>query len=94
MTWLLVVLVVLATARLTRLINEDAILDAPRAWVQQHAPDSVVYLVQCPWCVSMWVGGPVAAAAVLWPSNRAVAWGLLALAASEVTGLIAARETP
>jgi hypothetical protein len=86
---LLVLLAVLTTARITRLINADAILDRPRAWVQAHAGDTLTYFVQCPWCVSIWVGGGVAAATYAWHGHWAVQVLLIALTASYVTGLLA-----
>lgn len=88
-SWLFVLLAALATARLTRLVNEDAILDPPRAWVQQHASDAVSYLVTCPWCVSIYVGGGVAGATYAWHAYWPVQVGLIALAASMVTGVLA-----
>lgn len=88
--WLLVLLAVLAVARLTRLVNEDAILDRPRAAVQRSKThDSLVYFVTCPWCVSIWVGAGVAAAVWAWPCSWWVQVPLLALAASYVTGYLA-----
>lgn len=88
-TWLLVLLAVLATARLTRLINDDAILDRPRAWVQRGGESKLAYFVTCPWCVSIWVGACVAVATYDWHAYGVVQVGLLMLAASHVTGMLA-----
>lgn len=88
-TWLLVLLVFLAVARLTRLVVEDAILDRPRAWLQSRKPDGpLAYLLGCPWCVSIWLGAGVAAATYNWPDRWWVVWPLLALAASQATGML------
>jgi len=98
--WLLVVLAVLATFRLTWLINNDTIARPLRSWayrrdVKRHGPlddDEVPplsYFVTCPWCVSMYLAPPVAVVAVLWGDNRVVLIVLLALAASAVTGITA-----
>lgn len=87
--WLLVLLTVLAVARVTRLINEDVIFDRPRSWVVLHAPGKVEYLITCPWCVSVWVGAAAAPLVYLWHCTWPVQIGLLALAASYVTGLLA-----
>lgn len=85
----LIILAVLATARLTRLVNEDAILDGPRAWMTEHAGPKTVYLIHCPWCVSIYLGAGVAAATYNWPTYWPVQVGLLGLAASWLTGLLA-----
>lgn len=87
--WLLVLLVFLATARLTRLVNEDAILDGPRAWIQRRAGDTLTYFVSCPWCVSIWASAAVAGATYAWHDYWEVQVALLALSASMVTGVLA-----
>lgn len=56
MTTLLVVLLIGATIRLTRLLTADAIFEVPRGWVEQRLPSSVAYLIRCDWCLSVWVG--------------------------------------
>jgi hypothetical protein len=94
--WLMVVLTILAVFRVTRLVNEDTITAPLRRWVVgrdgELEPDEVGrwgYFITCPWCVSIWVGTVVSVVAVLWGDNRVVLIGLLALAASASTGLIA-----
>jgi hypothetical protein len=87
--WLLVTLAVLATARLTRLVTRDAVTDLPRAWLAERAPGSVTYLIHCPWCASMYLGAGVAACAYNWPRAWPVWIGLVALTASQLTGMIA-----
>lgn len=88
---LLVLLAVLATARVTRLVNADTILDGPRAWITRRlgSGHTLVYFVQCPWCVSIWAGAAVAAATYAWHAYGAVQVLLLLLAASYVTGSLA-----
>lgn len=94
--WLLVALAVLATYRATRLINADVITAPFRRWVcrldGELEKDEVgrwTYFITCPWCVSIWVGAIVATVTVLWPDNRLILAGLLALTASAVTGFLA-----
>ncbi|MBV9923194.1 MAG: hypothetical protein JOY78_20405 [Pseudonocardia sp.] len=91
MTVLVLVIYVLVVMRLTRLINSDTILDAPRvALARVFGPDSTaVYFFNCPWCVSMWVGlglGIIPVHLVGWPW-----WALIpvALSASQIIGMCA-----
>lgn len=91
MSVLMVVLVVVATYRLTRLVTADRILDRFRAWCER-SNSTLGYLVTCDWCLSIWVAPWPALAVVLWPGNRAVIFGLLALTASAGTGLLALLE--
>ena len=94
--WLLVLLTILAVFRLTRLVNEDAITAPLRRWLvgydgelEEGEVGRWGYFITCPWCVSIWVGTVVSVVAVLWGDNRVVLIGLVALAASASTGLIA-----
>lgn len=51
-----------ATARIVRLITDDAILGKLRAWVIRKTGDPdhwAPYLLHCPWCVSPYVGGAI-----------------------------------
>lgn len=56
MTTLLVVLLIGATIRCTRLATTDAIFETPRAAVERWLPEKVAYLIRCNWCASVWVG--------------------------------------
>lgn len=91
MTALILGIYVLAVARLTRLVNFDAILDRPRMYYAKKVRHrrTWVYFITCPWCVGLWLA---LAAAVLpvwllrWPW-----WAVapLGLACSHVIGLAA-----
>lgn len=83
-----VLLVFLAVARLTRLVTRDYLTERPRRWLQAHLPEAGAYLLGCPWCASIWIAFPVVLVVAEWPGNRAVGWTVLALAASQVTGLL------
>lgn len=52
---------VAATARLTRLIVDDEIARPFREWVEATtgADSKFTYLVNCPYCVSIWAGAAV-----------------------------------
>lgn len=90
----LIVLALGATARLTRLVTDDFLTERPRRWLQRHLPEHLAYMLGCPWCASFWIGLPVAAVTVAWPSNRAVLVAWLALSGSLVAGLAATAEGP
>jgi Protein of unknown function (DUF1360) len=112
MEWLLVLLICVATHRLTRLavadevpvvkIPRDAAIKFLDPTPQQRAADpaarghwgstgrAFAYLLECPWCMSVWVGGFLVwitafTVGIPWP------W-LVWPAASTVTGLIANYE--
>lgn len=91
---LTLLLALLATARLTRLITRDRITRTPREWALRRLPDGhlLAYLVMCDWCVSVYTGAAVAGAWWAWGDHRLFAAAVLALAASHVTGWLAARE--
>lgn len=57
----LFIVVVLAAYRITRLVNEDTILDRPRTWFYMHAPKFLAEMVGCPFCVGFWIAGIVVA---------------------------------
>lgn len=107
--WLLVVLIFLATHRLTRLVIADnvPIVKIPRdraiEWLDptpeqvQRNPSAkghwsgtgraLAYLLECPWCMSVYVGGAVVLLTDLFVSVPAP-W-LVWIAASTVTGFMA-----
>lgn len=94
----------LVTARLTRVITDDRIglplrMAVDRRW--PAPPDAVAglsvwaYLVNCRWCMSLWVAVPAAVAvAVLLVDGWTVLAlaGALACAYSYLTGLLVALE--
>lgn len=86
--WLLLTLTVFTVARLTRLGTTDYLLDPVRAWAARHAPDSVVYLFNCPWCLSVHIGAVVAPVVYVWHDRWWVQIPLIAFAASYLTGLL------
>jgi hypothetical protein len=93
-------LVVGAVARLTRLVTKDTITAPARDWIEAKAKKAggrklwskLDDLVNCPWCVSVWVSAPVALAATLAPRSRLVRAGLLALTSSWLAANVQARE--
>jgi uncharacterized protein (DUF2062 family) len=89
-TPLTVLLVVLATYRLTILLTQDTITRPGREWLDRRYTGSLVEFVHCPWCVSVWLGaGATALAYYEWSWWR---WVCLGLAASGVTGFLAERS--
>jgi Protein of unknown function (DUF1360) len=88
------VLTVLATARITRLITADSITEPLRKRITGRLSEEsrVVYLVHCPWCVSIYVGTVLAYLAWRWGETGWFAVATLALSASYVAGLLSVRE--
>lgn len=91
---LLFLLAALATARLTRLVAGDFILQPVRDRIERRlgADSKLVYLMTCDWCASFWIAWPVVAATILAGDRVIVQVGLLALAASQVSGMLAAKD--
>ena len=91
---LLIVVAALATARVTRLITQDRLLDTPRNAALRALPDGhlLAYLLTCDWCVSIYTGTltAVAGAWAAWWTWDVVP--IVALAFSYVTGWLASRE--
>lgn len=88
-------LTALATARLTRLITTDTIFDAPRERLIVALPvrlEPLAYLMQCSWCMSVWVGAGTAIAWYAWGDTRAYLVVTAALAFSHITGWLATHE--
>jgi hypothetical protein len=96
----LALLVIGATARLARLVTADSITDPFRAWVNRKAKKKLgrkVWtwfddLINCPWCVGLWLSMAVGYVAVFFPTNRFVLGGMMALTASWVAANVQIRE--
>lgn len=97
---ILIVLILGTTARLTRLVTEDTITRPIRRWIEKRMLRAGMRgwwnwlddLVNCPWCVSIWVSFPTAFIAVWHASNRVVVAGMLALTASWLAANVQTRE--
>jgi hypothetical protein len=90
---MIIILTVLAVARVTRLITDDRILNRPRGvvarWLDVRGWDEMAYLIFCPWCMSVYVGAAAAGAWYAWGETMPFMAVTLALAASYVTGFLA-----
>lgn len=92
------VLLALATARLTRLVTQDRVTQAPRYWLVRRAvkrggdESLIAYLIVCDWCVSIYTGAAVAGAWWAWHESAWLTWVLSALAFSYVAGWLASKE--
>lgn len=96
MTAVMLVLTVLATARLTRLVTSDKLTGRPREavlrWLVGRDPESLLaYLLVCDWCASMYTGAVVAGAWWAWGETIWFTAVTLALTASYVTGFLASK---
>jgi hypothetical protein len=61
-------LLALAVARLTVLVRADRISQAPRYFVANrvHKKGYIWYLLDCSWCIGMWIAAAVAISAYFW----------------------------
>lgn len=95
----MLVVFALAVARVTRLVTTDditanirskiiALLDDRERTLGEH----LARLIVCDWCVSVYVGLAVAPLVIWHYANPAVTWPVLALALSQVVGMLASRE--
>lgn len=87
--WFEIVLLVLAAYRITRLLIEDVIFDAPREAIWRKFPPETTkigYLFTCYWCLSLWVAGLVVVLYLLIPVPTLVVAAILAISA--VVGMI------
>ena len=97
MSALELVLIVLATARVSRLITTDFLLDTPRGWLisrladKGRIRDKLAYLLVCDWCASMYVAGAVAGAWRAWGDTMWLMMVYAVLSASYVTGFLASK---
>lgn len=94
-----VLLTVLAVARVTRFVTQDVLFEEPRRWVLQKlinpgraraVRDKIAYLIVCDWCTSIYVGAAAAGAYAAWHGTMPFMVVTLALSASYVTGFLAA----
>lgn len=104
MGWMTALLAIGATARITRLIGRDSITFFFRDWIAGHSDSTpkpgarrkfftfLEDLVNCPWCLSIWVSIPVAVAAWMWGDSVWFTVPALALSASWIAGHIATKE--
>lgn len=91
-TLLMLTLYVLVTARVTRLVNYDTVLDPTRLWIARRSAGNprwgrLADFLACPWCVGFWAAVALAPAAILvlgWPWWT---WAALPWAASHLVGI-------
>lgn len=91
MTTLMVVLLIGASARLTRLLTTDYLFEPLRFRVWKRLPPRLAYLIRCDWCMSIYVGLAVFVAGWYAPDTPTLIVSG-ALTASHVTGLSATVE--
>lgn len=89
-------LTALAVYRLTLLVTADELTRPWREWAIEKlgAESRWAYLIECPWCCSMYVAPPAVLSALAWSDGWG--WKLAAgsLAASAVTGIAATYASP
>lgn len=79
---------ILAAYRITRLIIEDEVLDAPRnAVFERIKPNGYLYtLLTCYWCLGFWVS--ILVVGLIWLFPTVAPWVLAPFALSAAVGLI------
>ena len=88
-TALILTMYVLASMRLTRLVNADTILDPVRVRLaRRFGPESTILeFLGCPWCVGFWIslaGAFVVSVPLQWPWHASI---MLGLACSHLVGV-------
>lgn len=90
--WAWLIAYTFAAARLVRLIALDAILDRPREWITLRTDNTraaaLGYLVNCLWCVAVWVGAAVAAALAFGHGSPWIDWPIIALYFAQLAGML------
>jgi len=63
----LLVVLALATYRVTRFLILDDLIERPRIWVYMRLSrwPKVLELAGCPWCLSVWIAGALTAVAAV-----------------------------
>lgn len=94
MTTVTLLLAALATARITRLITQDRITQAPRHALMRrlNADGLAAYLMVCDWCSSVYVGAAMAGAWWAWGDTRAFTAVVAVFAFSYVAGFLASKD--
>jgi hypothetical protein len=96
MTIVLILLASAATYRITRLITADYLLSPLREHLEYLCEERgwhrASYLLNCDWCMSIWVAPLPACVVMFWPNNRALIFALLVLTFSAATGLASTLE--
>lgn len=92
----------LAVTRLTGIMVTDQIslpirhAITKRLNIEKRSHRALIYLLGapeddssgCPWCMSIWVAAATAPPAIEYASSRYTLWALVALAASQVVGMV------
>lgn len=97
---IVIVLIVGSAARLTRFVTADSLLLPFRVAVNRKAKAKLgrkVWtwfddLINCPWCVGLWISIGCGYVGILWWSNRFVLGGMVALTASWIAANVQIRE--
>lgn len=68
---LTLIVLIFAVARVTRLIVDDKISLPLRQWVLSKSGEDgwFFYLVNCPWCVGVWIAAGMTTVTYLWHSS-------------------------
>lgn len=90
-TWLVALVLVLASFRITRLITADVLLDRPRTWLAIHLPAYPAKLITCAYCAGFWISALVV---VAWYFGGKPGWVVLVVfAVAGAQALLSAIDT-
>lgn len=85
-----------ATYRMTRFVTADALFEPVRIRIENALEargwNRLAYLINCDWCLSMWIALAPVALVMLWPDSRVVLALFLVLTFSAATGLASTVE--
>lgn len=81
----------ISTYRLTRLATYDQVSFQIRLWIIRRVKPTnpIAYFIQCPWCMSIWIGAVVALYLILGLDLSWMMFTPMVLVFSAVTGFLA-----
>jgi hypothetical protein len=90
-SWLIFIIISLATFRITRVLTTDVIFESLRdkIWKKYPPHTSIGYLFTCNWCMSVWVASLLVICYTIIPALTLIASSIFALSA--VAGLISSK---
>lgn len=101
LSWWQLLVMILAAARINRIVTEDVISEPVREWVEtlevrraggRVGRISLTTLINCHWCTGFWVGCGVAALTWGFGSGHWLWWCWIGLAVAQGSAMVNERE--